>query len=209
MPPEPYVYKLILHYLEVNGPKSSKEIVEGTLVSYSSVSKVMPKLRREQRVKRKNGPGHSYIYEFLSYEPKSKGSNLVTPVNNPNHKPLDAEHLRNAILHWAQNGWSPKSSQAAQELLTILGKLHMIYWQALTRGLPVDQSDLDLLKTNLFVARDTAFNFAEFFDRLLATSDLWDHRRSAEYLLEGVEDPVSYVETARTVGESLRLTIDN
>lgn len=211
MPKEAYVYKLILTYLEKNGPKTTKEIVEDTGVSYSSVAKVLPKLCRDKRVKRTSGSAHSYVYHFVTHEPANP-KRLITPQTELVSKPVlpvDPEYLRGAILSWVNNGWAPKSSIAAQDLLIVLSQLHQLYWQALSRGLPVDQSDLDHLKNKLFAARDIAHNFAEFFDRLLVTTDLWDSRLSATFVLEGLEDPVSYTETARGVAEALKLTLSD
>jgi hypothetical protein len=120
--------------------------------------------------------------------------------------PLGSSDLRKIINQWIEIGWTPKSTEAAQAMLTVLSQLHQFYWLQLNKGMAVDQSDLDHIKSKLMAARDIAAKFTEFFDRLLATEDLWDARKSAEYMLADCENPGEYVSNARSVSEALKIS---
>jgi hypothetical protein len=203
---EAYIYRMVLEYLEVNkGLHSTSEILDATRASYPSIARAVRQLSKEKRIKKRHGPGNSYLYEFVTYEVQGKTSSLpVGPVSTI--VPLSDKDLRDRIKNWLDNGWPLQTPVAAQLLLDCLSQIHQFYWLMLHRGMAVDQSDLDQTKMKLQGARDTAFKFAEFFDRLLATSDLWDARKSAEFMLNGVEDPASYIDTARNVRDALRLS---
>lgn len=213
MPRDAYSYRMILEFLETNpGIHTTKEIEQATQLSYGAVARAMSKLAREKRVKRRPGPGHSYRYEFLSWETKKEkelallGYNPNALSNNPPVGPIKSSDLREVLIQWSKNGWSPRSIGSAQTLLTVMSQLHQFYWLSLNRGLEVDQSDLDHCKAKLKDARDAAFNFAEFFDSLLNTRQIWDAGNSAAFVLEGLDDeslPV-YLEQAKSVGSALR-----
>lgn len=209
MPKEAYIYRTVLIFLKENpGFHTAKEIVEGTHASYSAVSRVLPKLSKERRIKKRSGPAHSYLYEFNQMTAEKEEITLAENKIDP----LAADDLRAQILTWCKTGWTPRANQAAEQLLVILGHLHQFYWMSLERGLPVDQKDLDHLKSKLIVIVETVHKFTEFFDRLLATEDLWNARRSAEYLLAGLSGDdgaaLDYVEQARSVTESVRVNQD-
>jgi hypothetical protein len=150
--------------------------------------------------KKKTGYGHSYLYEFKTRELNGKAASSDKPPVDP----ISASDLRDLIVHWSKNGWSPKSNTAASQVLLLFSQLHQFYWLQLDRGISVDQTDLDHLKAKLKAARDTAADFLAFFDKLLVTEELWDNKRSATFVLEGLEDPLSYIEIARTVSEVLK-----
>ncbi len=203
MPREAYVYKLILGYLERNpGLHSTKSIVEKTGISYPSVARVIAQLAKEKRVSKSAGQGHSFLYEFKSYAVLNKKK---TDTRQYEAKPIAPSELQAISLNWVNNGWTPATIEAAQILLTALGQLFQFYWLSIERGLPVDQGDLDHLKTKLMSARNKAFKFAEFYDTLLATTQIWDARRSAEFVLDGLDNPLEYIETARNISGALKL----
>lgn len=203
MPRHAYIYTLVLEYLEKNpGLHSTQDIVTATHASYPSIARTVKQLSKEKRVKKRNGPGNSYLYEFVTYEIKSNGlavASSVLPVG-----PFESKFLRDVIEQWIQSGWTPATIKSAETLVTVLSKIHQYYWAAIEHGVAVDQSDLDFCKTKLTDARDAAHKFAEFFDRLLATTDLWDARKSAEFMLSDLDNPGEYVSTARDVSEVLK-----
>jgi hypothetical protein len=199
---EAYIYTQVLDYLEANpGTHTTHKIAYSTGASYPAVARAVKVLTSQKRVKKKTGYGHSYLYEFKTRELSGKA---VSTGDKPPVDPISASDLRDLIVHWSKNGWSPKSNTAASQVLLLFSQLHQFYWLQLDRGISVDQTDLDHLKAKLKAARDTAADFLAFFDKLLVTEELWDNKRSATFVLEGLEDPLSYIEIARTVSEVLK-----
>jgi hypothetical protein len=206
MPRPKYSYDIILRFLEENkGLHSSKEIEKATGISYGAVARAVRQLTLQKRIKRRNGPAHSYLYEFVTHElPIPKGKLNMPSLGSPPVDPLNSEYIRGAIELWVSQGWHPRSTEAAQQLLVVLGQLHQFYWLELTEGIPVDQSDLDHLRVKLKNARDIAANFLLFFDRLLVTEELWNSKSSTTFMVDGLEEPVTYIEIARRVSEALK-----
>jgi hypothetical protein len=206
---EPYVYRLILDYLEKQKePKGTAEIVQAVGIPYPSIARVTRKLTREKRIKRIPGEGHSYLYLFKTHDLPVDKKALHIPPENPNIKPVKSSELKAICLHWASNGWKPKTPEASRALVINLSRLYQFMWLDVTRATPVDQSDLDLCKSQLIEAKSIADNFAEFFARLLATAELWDSKKLSSYVLEDEENPQDFLERARRVSEALTQSND-
>jgi hypothetical protein len=204
---EAYVYKLILHYLKnQEDAKLTKEISEAISIPYDTVVRVMRTLSKERRVRRTGAPGHAYKYEFLSDTPKDRKS-LAIPqeMTRPPVDPISSELIQKITIQWTRDGWIPDTIEASQTLLTILREIYEFIWVQVNHGTPVDQSSLDHVRNKLSTARDKAFKFAEFFDRLLVTSELWNARTSAEFMLAGLEDQNEFIERAKSVSSALKV----
>lgn len=195
-----YVYSIVLEYLEANkGLHSTDEIVQATHVSYASIARVVRQLSKEKRVKKRHGPGHSYLYEFVTHEV----SNLPVGLANKSVPSIPSEFLKRKMNEWIKDGWNPNSMEAAQTLVTTLSQLCQLQWMAVVKGTAIDQFDLDHCKTKIANAKALADSFAGFFAGLLATDDLWDSKKLSIYMLEGESDPQAYLEHARRVNEVL------
>jgi hypothetical protein len=199
---------MILEYLENNkGLHSTEDIVKGTHASYGAVARACRRLFTEKRVKRRSGAGHSYLYEFVTHEiadKKSSAKNRVVPgAVGPSVDPITNELLRGYINKWLTEGWKVQTPLAAQELLNVIADLCKYMWIDVTQGSGIDQTSLDMKKTQLQTARNVARNFSDFFDKLLVTNELWDSKKLTMFVLDGVDDPQDFLESARTVNESL------
>lgn len=205
------IHNLILDYLEKQeSPVSSKELAEHLKVNQYTVTRAMRTLTKQQRVRRRPGPGNSYLYKFVSRTPKvtRNSSNLSSPPlpvdRVKDYDPVPSNNLQTIVSSWLSNGWSPKSTEAAKTLVETLSTIYQLQWLEVARGQPVDQSDLDHLKVTLIGAKRLADSFAEFFGRLLATEQLWDSKRTTAYTLSDIEDPQAYLESARNVSTVLQ-----
>lgn len=201
---------LILNYLHKKDvPVDTRELSTALDLEQYTIARMMKILLKEGRVKRLPGKGNGYRYKFTSFVIKAKGktSNLGVPVDarfQKEHHPIDSELLKKTLDKWIKEGWQPKSITAAQTLVTTLSQLMQFQWLAVTKGMSVDQADLDFCKNKMLEAKIQADNFAGFFGSLLATDDLWDCKRQATYLLKDIDDPQAYLEYARRVSEVLQ-----
>lgn len=207
---EAYIYRLILDWLKNNkGLQTTHDICEGTGVPYSSVARVVKILAREKRVKKRPGQGSGYLYEYSSHElpeDTKKNQKNFAPVPMP-LPPLRASDFVGITMTWVNTGWKPASGPAAKVLVEIMSKFYKFYWLELNRGIAVDQADLDFCKSRLMEARDQVFKFAEFFDRLLNTDQLWDAKTSMSYVLSELptdSDPIDFCEQARRVEDCIQ-----
>lgn len=202
-----YIYDHILEYLEKSdAPRAAKELAEVLQIPYSTTARALVRLTRERRVRKISASGNAYLYKFVSHIPKGgTGKSFALATGEERTAlPVDPKDLQSVVTSWINNGWHPKSIDAAKVLVETLSSIYELQWLEVTRGQPVDQSDLDHLKLRLLEAKRMADSFADFFGRLSATDALWDSKKTTAYSLTDIEDPQSFLESVRRVSEVLQ-----
>lgn len=202
------LYQVILKLLK-DTPEglTTTDIQQRLATPYSTTARAMGVLSRQKRVRKLPSRGHGYIYKFKTFDLPVGQRNLPTPNlygSDGVYKELSTTDLQAVVSQWLSSGWKPKSIDAAHQLVDILSTFYQLSWLEVTRGTPVDQSDIDHLKTRLIEAKRLADSFAEFFGRLLATDELWSSKSATSYLVREIDDPQEFLESARKVNQVLQ-----